>query len=85
MPRLADRGINLANESTFYRLLRRYGEVPRRGRQLRAHKVPAPTTSTANAPYLKILLHCVTKYQTLDQVVGILTLYAKYLVLYGAH
>lgn len=77
MPRLADKGIYLASETTIYRVLRRYGEVHRRGRQLRVHKVPAPTTFTASAPYLKILLHPVTKQQALYQVDGILTTYVS--------
>ncbi len=50
VPRLADKGLYLASESTFYRVLRRYGEVHRRGRQLRPQRVPAPTTFTASAP-----------------------------------
>lgn len=51
VPMLADKGIYLASESTFYRVLRRHGEVHHRGRQRRAHKVTAPTTFTATAPY----------------------------------
>ena len=35
VPHLADKGIYLASESTFYRILRRYGEVHHRGRQTR--------------------------------------------------
>lgn len=49
-PRLADKGIYLASESTFYRILRRSGEVHRRGRQARQQKVAAPTTFTATGP-----------------------------------
>uniref|UniRef100_UPI00398D2284 helix-turn-helix domain-containing protein n=1 Tax=Pectobacterium versatile TaxID=2488639 RepID=UPI00398D2284 len=48
VPRLADRGIYLASESTFYRVLRRSGEVHRRGRQARQQKVSAPTTFIAS-------------------------------------
>lgn len=33
VPRLADEGTFIASESTFYRVLRRAGEVNRRGRQ----------------------------------------------------
>ncbi|WP_126298233.1 IS3 family transposase [Shimwellia blattae] len=50
VPRLADRGIYLASESTFYRILRRHNEVHHRGRQSRPQRVPAPTTFTARAP-----------------------------------
>ncbi|UFK41104.1 IS3 family transposase [Pectobacterium parvum] len=50
VPRLADRGIYLASESTFYRVLRRSGEVHRRGRQARQQKVSAPTTFIASGP-----------------------------------
>ena len=50
VPRLADKGLYLASESTFYRVLRRSGEVHRRGRQARQQKVSAPTTFTATGP-----------------------------------
>jgi putative transposase len=50
VPRLADKGIYLASESTFYRVLRQSGEVHHRGRQLRAVRVKAPTTFTATEP-----------------------------------
>lgn len=50
VPRLADKGIYLASESTFYRILRRSGEVHRRGRQGRQQKVTVPTTYTATGP-----------------------------------
>ncbi len=38
VPRLADHGVYLACESTFYRVLRRHGEVHHRGRKRTAHK-----------------------------------------------
>ncbi|VEB63284.1 Integrase core domain [Providencia rustigianii] len=50
VPKLADKGIYIASESTFYRVLRRHGEIQHRGRQQRAKKVSAPTTFTACAP-----------------------------------
>lgn len=50
VPRLADKGIYLASESSFYRVLRRSGEVHRRGRQTRQQKVSAPTTFIASGP-----------------------------------
>lgn len=50
VPRLADKGLYLASESTFYRILRRSGEVHGRGRQTRRQKVSAPTTFTASGP-----------------------------------
>lgn len=50
VPRLADKGLYLASESTFYRVLRRSGEVHRRGRQARRQKVAAPKTFTATGP-----------------------------------
>ena len=50
VPRLADKGLYLASESTFYRILRRSGEVHSRGRQTRRQKVSAPTTFTASGP-----------------------------------
>ncbi|CBJ91048.1 transposase [Xenorhabdus nematophila ATCC 19061] len=50
VPRLADNGVYLASESTFYRVLRRHGEVHHRGRKRTAHKSGKPTTWTATAP-----------------------------------
>ena len=50
VPRLADKGLYLASESTFYRILRRYGEVHHRGRQRQSHRVAAPSTFTATGP-----------------------------------
>ncbi len=50
VPRLADKGIYLASESTFYRVLRRHGEVHHRGRKRRAERVIAPRTYTATGP-----------------------------------
>lgn len=47
VPRLADQRIYLASESTFYRVLR---AEHRRGRGLKPHRHPAPTTYTADAP-----------------------------------
>lgn len=50
VPRLADKGIYLASESSFYRVLRRHGEVHQRGRQMKATRIKAPTTYTATGP-----------------------------------
>ncbi|WP_196303919.1 helix-turn-helix domain-containing protein, partial [Yersinia pseudotuberculosis] len=50
VPRLADKGVYLASESTFYRVLRRYGEVHYRGRCLKPGRVKPPTTFTASGP-----------------------------------
>lgn len=50
VPRLADEGIYLASESTFYRVLRRHGEVHRRGRQQTRHQVRPATTWKATGP-----------------------------------
>lgn len=50
VPRLADKGIYLASESTFYRVLRRYGEVHHRGRRIKPGRVKQPTTFTASGP-----------------------------------
>lgn len=50
VPRLADKGIYLASESTFYRILRRCGEVHHRGRKRRAERVTPPRTYTATGP-----------------------------------
>ncbi|WP_404830621.1 IS3 family transposase [Dickeya zeae] len=50
VPELADNGVYLASESTFYRVLRRYGEAHRRGRQRAAQKAPPATTWQASGP-----------------------------------
>lgn len=50
VPQLADKGRYLASESTFHRVLRRYGEVHRRGRQRAAQKVTPATTWEARGP-----------------------------------
>lgn len=50
VPRLADKGIYLASESTFYRVLRRHGEVHHRGRCIKTSRVKPPATFTATGP-----------------------------------
>lgn len=47
VPCLADKGIYLASESTFYWILRRYDEVHHRGQKRRAEPVTQPRTYTA--------------------------------------
>lgn len=51
VPRLTDQGIDLASESTFYRVLRRHREVHHRGRSLRPSRVKPLTTFAASGPY----------------------------------
>ncbi|MCI4238886.1 IS3 family transposase [Dickeya dianthicola] len=50
VPALTDKGIYLASESTFYRVLRRHGEAHRRGRQRAAQKVTPATSWQASGP-----------------------------------
>lgn len=50
MPRLADNGIYLASESTFYRILRRHGQVHHRGRSRAPVTLSKPTSYPATAP-----------------------------------
>jgi putative transposase len=50
VPRLADEGVYLASESTFYRILKAEGMNARRGRAHPPRKVQPPTTHTATAP-----------------------------------
>lgn len=49
---LADKGVYLASESTFYRVLRHHGEVHHRGRRIsiKPSRIKAPTTFTASGP-----------------------------------
>jgi len=50
VPRLADAGLYLASEATFYRILRKHGQLGRRGRAAHPKARPGPTSHTANAP-----------------------------------
>lgn len=50
VPRLADEGIYLASESTFYRVLKANKQLNHRGRAKKASKYKAPTTHIATAP-----------------------------------
>ena len=50
VPRLADDGVYLASESSFYRILKAKNQLHHRGRSKRPQKNKAPTTHTATAP-----------------------------------
>lgn len=50
VPLLADRGIYLGSESTFYRVLKRHKQQNHRGRMQAARNVVAPTSFTATGP-----------------------------------
>lgn len=50
VPRLADEGIYLASESTFYRLLKANKQLHHRGRAKKPQKRKTPTTHIATAP-----------------------------------
>lgn len=50
VPRLTDKGIYLASESTFYRVLRQHGEVHHRGQKRRSERITPPLTYTATRP-----------------------------------
>ena len=50
VPRLADKGIYLASESSFYRLLKANGQLNRRGRVHPPRRVPAPKAWIATRP-----------------------------------
>ena len=47
VPRLADRGVYLASESSFYRILKKHGQSKRRGRARAPRAVKPPTSYTA--------------------------------------
>lgn len=49
VPRLADQGVYIASESTFYRLLKEHGQCHRRGRAQAPGKRKPPTSHTATA------------------------------------
>tara|TARA_R110002094_G_scaffold182923_1_gene160527 strand:+ start:505 stop:954 length:450 start_codon:yes stop_codon:yes gene_type:complete len=50
VPRLADQGIYLASESTFYRVLKAHNQLHHRGRSRVPRKVARPTTYAASGP-----------------------------------
>lgn len=50
VPTLLDDGIYYASESTFYRILKGYGQLQHRGRGAAKKKVKPPTTFTATGP-----------------------------------
>lgn len=50
VPRLADKGIYLASESSFYRVLKKHQQQNHRGRMKLGRKVPEPTSFTATGP-----------------------------------
>lgn len=50
VPRLADKGLYLASESSFYRVLKKHEQLNHRGRTKPARKVSEPTSFTATGP-----------------------------------
>jgi len=48
VPRLADAGLYLASEATFYRILKKYGQLGRRGRAAHPKRRAGPTSHTAS-------------------------------------
>lgn len=50
VPRLADQGLYQGSESTFYRVLKDYAQLQRRGRARAPRKVARPTTYVASGP-----------------------------------
>jgi putative transposase len=50
VPRLADEGVYLASESTFYRILKAHNQLTHRGRAKERRVIKRPTTHIATAP-----------------------------------
>jgi putative transposase len=50
VPSLADKGVYLASESSFYRVLKKHQQQNHRGRMKPPRKVPEPTSFTATGP-----------------------------------
>jgi putative transposase len=50
VPKLADKGIYLASESSFYRVLKKHQQQNHRGRMKPRRKMPEPTSFTATGP-----------------------------------
>ena len=50
VPKLADRGVYIASESSFYRVLKEHGQLQRRGREQSHHKHAKPQALIATGP-----------------------------------
>ena len=50
VPALADKGIYIASESSFYRVLKKHRQLSHRGRSQPPRQVPEPTSFTATGP-----------------------------------
>ena len=50
VPKLADLGVYVASESTFYRVLKKHSQLNERGRANKRQKRPEPDTFIANGP-----------------------------------
>lgn len=50
VPKLADKGIYIASESSFYRVMKKHNQLAHRGKQRKACKKTAPTTYVASKP-----------------------------------
>ncbi|WP_163372367.1 helix-turn-helix domain-containing protein [Endozoicomonas acroporae] len=51
VPALADKGVYVASESSFYRVLKKHGQLHHRGRTKKRSKSKKPTTHIATGPY----------------------------------
>ena len=62
VPKLADEGIYIACESSFYRVMKEHNQLVHRGRQRKPHKRAAPTTyiaTKANEVWTWDITYCV--------------------------
>lgn len=50
VPKLADKGVYIASESSFYRVLKEHGQLQRRGREQSHHKHAKPQALIATGP-----------------------------------
>ena len=50
VPALADKGVYIASESSFYRILKKHGQLQHRGRSKKRSKSKKPTTHVATGP-----------------------------------
>ena len=66
VPSLADKGVYLASESSFYRVLKKHQQQNHRGRMKPPRKVPEPTSFTAtvlNQVWSWVVSYCVPGVQ----------------------
>jgi len=89
VPLLADKGVYLASESSFYRVLKKHRQLNHRGRAQPSRKVPEPTSFTATGPnqvYTWDISYCPSAVKGMHWYLYlILDLYSRKIVAWEVH